>query len=250
MQRHRLIGLPLIGMLLAAGCSANVGRGGGEPLEVGSTPQAASSDGLTETSPVRPSDAASDAATPATADASPSSGVSSFGAGPAGTVTLLVEDRTLTLDGVVLATGWQQAGEPREGAELRIDFTGPDDRQVRFEAEVEADGTLDIDTEERRAAADGTATIDLPESAGNATFTAVGGRITLDGVIPADGWDARERERDDDSFEVDFVNADQRVKVELSVEIDDGRLEVDIETRHGPGFESGDDDADDDADDD
>lgn len=246
MQRHRLIGLLLIGMLLAAGCSANAGRGGGEPLEVGSTPQAASSGAPTETSTIRPSDAA----TPATADASPSTGVSSFGAGPAGTVTLLVEDRTLTLDGVVLATGWQQAGEPREGAELRIDFTGPDDRQVRFEAEVEADGTLDIDTEERRAAADGTATIDLPDSAGNATFTAARGRITLDGVTPADGWEARERERDDDSFEVDFVNAEQQVKVELSVEIDDGRLEVDIETRHGPGFESGDDDAGDDADDD
>ncbi len=49
------------------------------------------------------------------------------------------------------AAGWQ-AGETREaGGAVRIDFTTSDEREVRFEAEVERDRTLDVDVTEPRA---------------------------------------------------------------------------------------------------
>ena len=75
-----------------------------------------------------------------------------------------------------------------------------------------------------------------------------GGRITLDSVAAADGWDVREEERDGDSFELDLVDAERQLKVEFSAEFDDGSLELDYETRSGPGYESGDDDVDEDDD--
>jgi hypothetical protein len=247
MRRQMIIGLSLAGMLVAAGCTAAPGDNRRSPLEVGSTSQADASPTATEGS----TPGTNPAGTPTATDGEPASGSSSYSAGDAGTVTLAVEGRSVALEGVQVAANWQQVGEPRASAsELRIDFAGPNNREIRFEAEVERDGTLDIDVKERRPHADGTVTIDLPEGAGRATFTVAGQRITLDGVAPADGWEVRGPERDDDSFEVDVVNADRQIKVELEAEIDDGRLELEIETRYGPGHERGDDDDDDDADDD
>ena len=92
------------------------------------------------------------------------------------------------------------------------------------------------------------ATVDLPQESGSVTFTVAGGRITLDSVAAADGWNVREEERDGGSFEVDLVDAERQLKVEFSSEFDDGSLELDYETRSGPGYESGDDDVDEDDD--
>jgi hypothetical protein len=62
--------------------------------------------------------------------------------------------------------------------------------------------------------------------AGTVTFDVVEGALTLEGYQAADGWTATVDEEESDEIEVDFTRDAQRW--EFEVEIDDGRLEVEI----------------------
>ena len=267
--RRRLIALPVAALLLVTGCS--LGQTGGQGgLDLGSTPTAppvaavspdesptsspaASPDGSPDASPTGSPDTSPDASPTGSPDGSPGMVGRTDGtyqAGPAGTVTLRMEGSRLTLDSVTPAAGWTyREDDTDDDDEVEVDFQSPDGVEIDFEAELEDGGTLDIDVKENRPAADGTTTVELPEGAGTVVFTVTGGNLTLDEVLPADGWVLRESERDDDEFEVELIDSERRMKVELEVEVDDGRLEMETETRYGPGFQSGDNDDMDRADD-
>jgi hypothetical protein len=62
--------------------------------------------------------------------------------------------------------------------------------------------------------------------AGTVTFSLAGGRLVLEDVSTADGWTSRIDEEDDDELEVDFER--DGVSWEFEVEVDDGRLEVEL----------------------
>ncbi|WP_380165060.1 hypothetical protein [Jannaschia sp. R86511] len=78
--------------------------------------------------------------------------------------------------------------------------------------------------------------VDLPEAAdgvytvyeaGTATVTREGDRLVLGDVVAADGWTPRVDTEDADEVEVDF-RRDDRTVLDLEVEIDDGRVEVQV----------------------
>jgi hypothetical protein len=257
-NRRALIALPLASLLLATGCSlGQTGSQGG--LDLDSTPTAWPTEGVAGPDPSPtgspdPSPTGSPDASPTGSPDGPPSAIGrpdgTYQAGPAGSVSLRLENSRVVLDSVSPSAGWTYREDDDDDDEVELKFQGPDGVTVDFEAELEDGNTLDIDVKENRPAADGTNTVELPEGAGTIVFSVSGDRLSLDEVRPADGWVVRESERDDDEFEVELIATERRMKVELEVELDDGRLEMETETRYGPGFQSGDDDARDRADDD
>lgn len=63
--------------------------------------------------------------------------------------------------------------------------------------------------------------------AGTAVVTPEGDRLVVGEVAAADGWTARVDDQDDDEVEIDFRRNDEDV-LDLEVELDDGRVEVEI----------------------
>lgn len=77
--------------------------------------------------------------------------------------------------------------------------------------------------------------VDLPEAAdgrytvgdaGTAVVRRDGDRLVVDEVVPSSGWTHRVTEHGDDEIEIDFRRGGE--ELELEVEIDDGRVEVDV----------------------
>jgi hypothetical protein len=63
--------------------------------------------------------------------------------------------------------------------------------------------------------------------AGIVTFSLDGDRLVLDDVTTADGWTSRVEEEDADAIEFELQQGDREFDVE--VELDDGRVEVEID---------------------
>lgn len=80
--------------------------------------------------------------------------------------------------------------------------------------------------------------------AGTVTFSVVEGRLSLDEVAPADGWQVTEQEADGDEIEVDLERDGERYEFQVELE-DDGsvlevRIEHDLDTSEAGTFELGD----------
>jgi hypothetical protein len=73
-------------------------------------------------------------------------------------------------------------------------------------------------------AADGSYTV---YEAGTAVVTRDGDRLVLGEVSAAEGWTSRVDDQEDDEVEIDFRDTAGEV-LDLEVEIDDGRLEIQI----------------------
>lgn len=161
-------------------------------------------------------------------------------AGPAGTVSVQFIGNELQIVDVVANPGWQVT-EQRDGR-LEVDVTFVSaDKRVELEIDV-ARGELvaDLDIETRRGSAVSDGRYEIPAgAAGSLSVEVTAGTVDLVGTDPAAGWTATgDLSRDDDEVEVRFSGAGG--VVEASVELDDGRLEVEIES------ERDDDDDDDD----
>ena len=175
-----------------------------------------------------------------------------FQAGPAGTVTARLVDGRVELVEVVPNAGWTVV-EDRERGPFEIDVTFRSaDQEVELEIDV-SNGRLtsDLEIESLRGAApsaDGEHTISAG-AAGSIVVSKAGSTLTLVSTAPADGWTARVDTDDDDAdeVEVDFRSATE--VVELSVDIERGVIETEIEQRSA-GSVSDDDSDDDDSDDD
>jgi hypothetical protein len=62
--------------------------------------------------------------------------------------------------------------------------------------------------------------------AGSAVVTFADGRLTIESVTPAEGWTHRVDDQEPDEVEIEFQRGAEQLDLEL--EVDDGRLEVDI----------------------
>jgi hypothetical protein len=121
-----------------------------------------------------------------------------------------------------------------EGGLLEVTFV-QEDHEIEFEAEI-VDGRLLIEIEESWFGAEpGTFTVD---EAGTVEIRRDGDRLILVGVIANDGWDfeaEREVEEGEDEelseqeIEVTFTRGDRKVEFEATLE--DGELEIEIETK-------------------
>ena len=147
--------------------------------------------------------------------------------GDAGTVAFDVRDGGLILLDVVAADGWDHVVEEEDPDELEVDFRRGDEAWD-FEVELHDDGSrLEVDVHYDLRDADPGA-YDLPDG-GSFVFTAADGVLTLTGVEAPDGWQVTDREEDGDEFSFTLTAGDRRVEVE--VELDDGRIEVEIAYR-------------------
>ena len=89
--------------------------------------------------------------------------------------------------------------------------------------------------------------------AGTVTVDVSGMDVTLAETSLADGWEVTERESGGE-VELDIVNAASSTSIDLDADIDDGRMDVNIEIEVGRDFDAlrhdDDDDGSDDRDDD
>jgi hypothetical protein len=77
--------------------------------------------------------------------------------------------------------------------------------------------------------------VDLPEApdgfyrvfeAGSAVVTRDGDQLVLGEITPSEGWEARVDDQDDDEIEIEFFRGNE--ELDLEIEIDDGRVEVEV----------------------
>jgi hypothetical protein len=117
-----------------------------------------------------------------------------------------------------------------DGSEIEVTFS-QGDREVEFEAEID-DGRLAIEIEEAwHGVEPGTYTVG---EAGEVEFQRDGDRLVVVGVIANEGWEfeaGHEEDEEDaaDAIEIKFTSGDREAEFEATIE--DGELEVEIETK-------------------
>lgn len=142
--------------------------------------------------------------------------------GDAGEVEFQQENGGLTLLETRPESDWQVRTE-EESDEIDAYFT-QGNQEWHFEAEVD-DGRLEIDLE-----------LDIDDAqpglyevgdAGSVEFDYYGSTLSLVDVQTNEGWQSSIEEEDSDEIEVDFAR--DNVEWDFEVEIDDGRLELEID---------------------
>jgi len=236
-KRTTLIPISILALTLAA--CGGAGTGGGTPLDVGSTGAPGVDASMAAASPMAsaPGDDAAASATPAAsagAGQPVADGTYTYQAGDAGMVSLTVAGSELSLGSVTPAERWQHTedvDDDGDDRDVEIDFTNGD---------VEG------------PAADGSYTYPVGD-AGTVTVDVSGMDVTLAETSLADGWEVTERESGSE-VELDIVNAASSTSIDLDADIDDGRMDVNIEIEVGRDFDAlrhdDDDDGSDDRDDD
>lgn len=156
-------------------------------------------------------------------------------AGDAATVRFAVAGRQVTVQNLTVASGWQQVRDDRRPEEVDLSFVR-DRTVVDLEAEVD-DGRFDTDVDIDSPAAPARITYPVAD-AGTVTVEVPGDdRVSLVSHEAAPGWVASvdERELDRGDVEIRFRNDGANRSVEFDADTDDGRLNVDIDTRTGRG---------------
>ncbi len=249
-KRTPLIPVLILALTLAA--CGGAGTGGGTPLDVGSTGAPgvdASMPGASPMASASGDDAAASATPAASAGAGQpvADGTYTYQAGDAGMVSLTVAGSELSLGSVTPAEGWQHTkdvDDDGDDRDVEIDFTNGD-VEIDFDAELE-DQTLDVDIDLEGPAADDSYTYPVGD-AGTVTVDVSGMDVTLAETSLADGWEVTERESDVE-VGLDIVNAASSTSIELDADLDDGRMDVNIEIEVGRDFDALRHDDDDDGD--
>lgn len=143
--------------------------------------------------------------------------------GDAGTVEFAVTEGGLELIEVVAADGWEATTDEDSPDEIEVDFRqGEREYEIEIEYEngiLEIEIDLDIDPAEPGPFELGTA--------GVAELAVDGGSVVLTNLEVAEGWSVTEQDTSDGEVEVELRRSD--VVWELDAEMDDGRLEVEID---------------------
>lgn len=158
-------------------------------------------------------------------------------AAEAATARFAVSGGTLQLLSVQVADGWEQTGERIAPDEVQLRFAGGG-RTVTLEAEVD-DGRFETDVDIDEAATPGPRTYDAA-GVGTVEVDVQGDRVALVRQSAAPGWVATVDEDDlaDGEVEVRFRNDAESRTVDVEVDVDDGVLNVDIDTRTGRGYDA------------
>lgn len=240
LSRRAITAVGVVAGLIGAAAGLAATAGGGSPAAL----RLASSEGSVTTNP----------------DLTPGE-QATFPAGEAGTVRIERTDTGLRVVSADTAAGWASEIETAAGREVEVVFSSAD-RRVDFEAELD-DGVIKVRVRERTPVPSTTAapttapstteptttapttvppttappvsTTAAPDvrtisagEAGSVTVAAVGGRLELRSVDPAAGWTPRVEKSDGHEIEVTFWRDGTTVEVE--VELEDGRLKVEVKS--------------------
>lgn len=163
---------------------------------------------------------------------SPSAGTSTFtsidgsytfAALDAGSVTIAVAGRAVSLVEVDAGQEWSTTPDDAEQDEVEFDFTRGT-HTVEFAAEIEDGRVLEVSIEERSELVDGTRLIQLPDGAGTIELRITGTQIATAPVVPASGWDVDDERRDpeDGDLLVTLGREDGLARVVFEVDVEDG----------------------------
>lgn len=121
-------------------------------------------------------------------------------------------------------SGWQVEVDDQSSDEIEVYFR-QDNVEWKIEIETDDSNTAEIEIDQEiRGARDGVYEVG---NAGEVEFTNEGGRLTLVDARANEGWNVVIDEEDADEIEVDFTR--ENVRWDFDAEIDDGRLDVDIQ---------------------
>lgn len=141
----------------------------------------------------------------------------------AGVVEFSVVDNGLELGEVVAYEDWEFRVTEEESDEIEVEFRRAEHRYA-FEVEYD-DGVLQIEQDlDIDPAEPGTFEIG---PVGVATIAVEGGTVSLTDLEVVDEWDVAEREESDDEVEIELRR--DNVKWSFEAELDNGRLEVQID---------------------
>lgn len=166
------------------------------------------------------------------ADASAGTGTRfDYEAGEAGMVGFTVVADELRLDSVQPHEGWTWRPDLDDtDDDVAIDFHhGSTALKVDFEADIH-NGVLVVEVETSSPADDRTLEW-AADTAANVQIVVNDQRVSLERITAQDGWTWTQRDRD--AVSIEFVNG-QGDLVEFDARTDDGRLEVEVETRSRP----------------
>lgn len=221
-----------IALLLLAGCADDDSDDATPPTDPTTTvPEEADAqetdgdtpDADTTTTTTPDGDAAEDgASTPITAD-DPRLEDGVWQVGDAGTVEFAIGDGGLELIEVLANDGWQVDIDEASPDEIEVDFRSGN-REYEIEIEFE-NGILEVEIDLDIDPAD-PGSFDLGP-AGTAVLSVDGSSVLLDDLTVADGWTVTDQDTSDGEVEIELRR--DNVSWELEAEIDDGRLEVEID---------------------
>lgn len=157
---------------------------------------------------------------------SPEDGVltdGSWAVGDAGTVEFTVGESGLELVDAVAADGWSLSVDEESPEEIEVDFL-LDEREYEMEIQY-GGGILEIEVDLDIDPAD-PGTFEVGPGA-TAELAVEDGSVTLADLAVEDGWDVVEQDTADGEVEVEVRRDD--VVWELAADVDDGRLEVEID---------------------
>jgi hypothetical protein len=215
--RHRLVALASVAALLA-GCGDDVGSS--DPIALDDVPDGTEIELLDDgPAPDQP-----EATSPLgeVVDASVAE-PGTWQVGEAGTVTFAIDGGALRLEEVVAADGWQITEQDANDDDLEIEFARSSERYL-FEVELDDGTRLAVRIEHDLERVPG-GTYALGD-AGAVEVRLANGRLVVERVTVADGWQVVAEEREGDELELDLVRGDQRWHVEI--EVDDEDLDVEI----------------------
>lgn len=226
---RRLLPISLAGLVVLA-CSTS-GTLGSLGMEVGSWPRPGS--------PPPPPPMASSTSAPG-ATVLPH-GSYRFAAGGAGVVTIRLADSGVALETATPNAGWEYLpNETDDGLALDVRFAGPDAARLKFAAERDDDGTLDVLFVSSDGMSDGQDTLTSGD-AGAVTYTIEGEGLRVDDARANNqaGWHVVEDQIADTGFVISLANAGRSTGIRISAKIDDDqRLGLETWTRVGPGYRS------------
>lgn len=166
------------------------------------------------------------------AGAAPSSGTwFQYEAGGAGTVRFSVVEDRLRLDSVERREGWTWLpDQDNTDDDVALDFHHQDGaRMVDFEADLRS-GVLLVEVESTFPADD--RTLEWPADSAAAVHLSVSDQqVSVQRIAANDGWTWTRR--DTDAVSISFVN-EESASVDFDARTDDGKLEVEVETRWRP----------------
>lgn len=153
-------------------------------------------------------------------------------AGEAGTVRFAVAGRQVSLLDVALEPGWQQVRDEQRPGEIALAFSR-DQTVVGVEAEVD-DGRFETDVDIETSLVPGAKSYPVGD-AGTVTIDPSDRSVTLVGQEAAPGWvvTVDEQELAEGDVEIQFRNDEARRSLSFEADVDNGRLNLDIDTRTG-----------------
>ena len=148
--------------------------------------------------------------------------------GVGGTVDLAVDGDTVSIAGLDLADGWSESSRSEDDGDVDLNLTSAT-ATIEIDADVDSAALLEVDVDSKFDL--GAGTYVEPTIAGDVIVLLDESAVSVDSFDLVDGWDVVADSQDGESFDVTLAEGSSAATVELAGDVDDGRGEIDTESR-------------------